>query len=76
MVGSLLELPRVATRQDDGSGRRAFGIGSVGSVKEDAFTGNTIEGGRPYPFTTVGTGVAEGPVIGDGKEDVGTVGTG
>ena len=69
VVACFLELPGVATGKDDGSGGGAFGDWGVGVGEEEAFFGDTVEGGGFDPGSAVGAGVGA-PVVGDGEEDV------
>jgi hypothetical protein len=70
VVACFLELPGVATGEDDGSGGGAFGDGGVGVCEEQAFFGDAVEGGGFDPVCAIGSGVCT-PVVGDGEEDVG-----
>ena len=71
MIGRLLELPRVSSRQDGGPGGGALGIRRISPVEEDSLLGQAVEGGRLDPFAPIGAGMPEAPVVRNGEEDVG-----
>ena len=70
VVGGFLELPGIAAGEDGGAGRGALGVGRVGVLKQNAVTGDAVEGGRLDPRRAISAGV-RAPVVGDDEEDVG-----
>ena len=70
VVSRLLELPRVAPGQDDRPRRRALGVGRVGAAEKNPLPGHAIERRGAHPAAAVRAGMAERPVIGNGKKNV------
>ena len=71
VVAGVFELPRIATGEQGGSRRGAFGVGRVGIVEEQAFSRYSIEIRSLDPIASVSACVAERPVVSDSEENIG-----
>ena len=70
VVAGILQLPRIATGQDDRAGWRALGVRSVGTLKQNTLLGQAIKVGCAHPVASVHASMAKRPVVGDGEKNV------
>ena len=70
MVRRLLELPRIAPRDEAGPRRSALRARGVGVGEENALARHAVEGRGLHPLRPVGAAVGA-PIIGESEKDVG-----